>query len=781
MIEPPSRQPRGPSRPYSRLGGITAMASRSSAIVCVLWIVVLVFVVQSGAVAQTAIAQPDGDAPTYVADSLCAGCHSAEQTAWADSHHAHAMEEPGEASVRGDFDDAVFESGSAQYRFFRRDGAYVVETEGPDGQAGEFEIAYTFGWTPLQQYLVELDGGRLQALTVAWDTEAERWFDLADESAAPGDPLHWTGREYNWNFRCADCHSTNLIRDYDLESDSYDTTWSNVTVGCQACHGPGSAHLAWAQEGTEDEQSGALSDYGLVVPPGGEAQAEINACAQCHSRRRQITGHYVAGEPFLDHYMPERLDEGLYFPDGQIDDEVYVYGSFLQSRMYAKGVTCSDCHDPHSGDLLAEGNAVCTACHTETPPERFSSIRPLDYDSPAHHFHEVGKSGSACVDCHMPARTYMGVDPRRDHSFRVPRPDLSAKTGAPDACTGCHTDRDAAWAAARIAGWYGPDRRREPHFGEALALGRSGAPGAGDRLAALAGDDSQPGIARATAVEMLRRYLDEVTGPAVVASLDDPDPMVRIAALQALETVPPADRVEMAAPLLSDPVRAVRITAVRILAPVPAASFLGERRAAYLGAVEEFLASEHAAAERPEAHLNLGRYWTDQGNAEKAEAAYKTALRLAPGFIPGLINLSDLERARGRVDEEAELLEQAYALAPEDGSVLHALGLLRVRQGRHADALPLLGKAARLAPGAARYAHVYAVALESLGQPDEALSVRKAALTRHPYDVDLLAGLLQTQLGAGDMAGASESADRLLALRPRDAGLIRLRKQLDSR
>lgn len=741
----------------------------------VVGVVVSSIVIEADTAGKAADGQASDQSPAYVADDVCAGCHAGQQRTWSRSHHAHAMEVPDESSVRGDFDNVTFDAADGDYRFFRLGGRYFVETAGPDGKAGRFEIAYTFGWTPLQQYLVELDGGRLQALTVAWDTEANRWFDLAaDEPALPRDPLHWTGREHNWNFRCADCHSTGLRRNYDLETDSFRTTYSNVSVGCQACHGPGNAHVAWA----EGEQTGSAAAKGLAVRLNEDTSAEINICARCHSRRRQITDHYVAGEPFLEHYIPELLDEGLYFPDGQIHGEVYVYGSFVQSKMYQKGVTCSNCHDPHSGTPLADGNAVCTACHSETPPERFPSIRPLAYDSPDHHFHPNSGPGSFCVDCHMPSRTYMAVDPRRDHSFRVPRPDLSAKTGAPDACTGCHRDRDADWAAARIAGWYGPDRRQEPHFGEALAMGRTGAPGAGDRLATVVADETQPAIARATAVELLQRYLDGATRPTVIEALGDPDPMVRVAALQALRATEPTTRAELAAALLDDPVRAVRITAARILAPVPPEAFLGDRRASYQRAVDEYIVSELAAAERPEAHLNLGLYWAEQGDAGKAEEAYRTALRLAPEFTPALITLSDLQRRLGRADEESELLEQAFRMAPQDPSVLHALGLLRVRQGRHAEALPLLGKAAEYAPDSARYAHVYAIALDSLGQPDEAYRVRETALARHPYDVDLLAGLLRYQLGTGDRAGARTTVDRLLALRPRDAELARLKGQL---
>jgi predicted CXXCH cytochrome family protein len=716
---------------------------------------------------------PAAATASYVAETTCRGCHAAEFKAWQRSHHAHAMERPSDASVRGDFADTEFESGGTGYRFSKRNGDYYVSTEGPDGEPGEFRIAYTFGWTPLQQYLVELDKGRLQALTVAWDTEAETWFDLAeDDPAQPGDPLHWTGREYNWNFRCADCHSTDLRRNYDAETDSYDTTYSAVNVGCQACHGPGSGHIDWLGKGQPEAVENA--GFGVAV----SAEAELETCAQCHSRRRPITPHFVAGEPFLDHYVPDVLRDGLYFPDGQIDDEVFVYGSFLQSRMHQKGVTCSDCHDPHSGELWADGNAVCTACHNETPPDRFPTIKPLAYDSPAHHFHEEGQPGAFCVDCHMPARTYMTVDPRRDHGFRVPRPDLSEATDAPDACTGCHDDRDAVWAAQTIAEWYGEDRRREPHFGEAIALGRRGAPGARDALSALATDAEKPAIARATAVELLRQFVDARSAETVAAAAQDGDPLVRMAAMQALGAFPPDARADIAAPLLDDPLRAVRIAAARALAPVPSEAFLGDRRAPYQRAVDEYIDSELAVAERPESHLNLGLYWSEHGDAEASEAAYRRALELDPDFTPALINLAELYRATGRSEEEAMLLERAGEANPEDASVLHALGLLRVRQKRYDEALALLEKAAEAAPENSRFAHVYAVALDSMGRPEEAKAFRADALARDPYDVDLLGATLQQLLKDRDLYRARQIVDRLIALRPDDAELRALKDRL---
>ena len=320
-------------------------------------------------------------------------------------------------------------------------------------------IKYTFGVSPLQQYLVEFPDGRLQALPIAWDTRpmeqgGQRWFHLyPEEQITHDDELHWTRAAQNWNFMCADCHSTGVRKNYDPVADRFETQWAEIDVACEACHGPASRHLAWAEAKEagkpwdEDENKGLTvrlderRDITWTVDPAtGNAvrskprtsERELEVCAQCHARRGQIAEDYVPGKPFLDDYRPALLEPPLYYADGQQRGEVYKWGSFLQSKMYAKGVTCSDCHEPHSGKLRASGNAVCTGCHLQGK-----------YDTAEHHHHPPGSAGAACAACHMPTTTYMVIDPRHDHSLRVPRPDLSVEFGTPNPCTGCHTDRDA--------------------------------------------------------------------------------------------------------------------------------------------------------------------------------------------------------------------------------------------------------------------------------------------------------------------------------------------------
>jgi len=416
--------------------------------------------------------------PTFVGSEACAQCHPAEAKLWHSSQHKLAMQHASDASVLGDFSDASFDYYGVHSRFFRQDGKFFVETDGPDGKLATFELKYTFGVEPLQQYLVEFPDGRLQTLSIAWDTRSkeqggQRWFHLyPNEEIKHDDVLHWTKLNQNWNFMCAECHSTGVRKNYDAANDRFASTWAEISVGCETCHGQGSAHLAWAraQQSWWPFDKSELPAKGLLVrfderrdivwrqdPKTGNAarnftpallRKEVETCGLCHARRGEFSEDWLPGRWLSDTHLVSPLARGLYYADGQMEDEVYNYGSFKQSRMFAAGVTCGDCHEPHAAKLRAPGDGVCTQCHAAEK-----------YATAAHHRHESASAPLACASCHMPERTYMVVDRRHDHSFRVPRPDLSGRIGTPNACNDCHADKSAQWAASAIETWHGANRK----------------------------------------------------------------------------------------------------------------------------------------------------------------------------------------------------------------------------------------------------------------------------------------------------------------------------------
>jgi tetratricopeptide (TPR) repeat protein len=707
---------------------------------------------------------------SFVGSAACAGCHAEQVQAWQGSQHALAMQGATEDTVLGDFSGAKFTYRGVTSEFFRKDGAFVVRTDGPGGQLADFEVRHTFGIYPLQQYLLELPGGRLQALSIAWDARpreagGQRWFHLyPGERIDHLDELHWTRRQQNWNYMCADCHSTNVQKNYDASMNTYATTWSEISVGCEACHGPGSAHIRLAEEGRGGagltvalhERRGASwtidsTSGNARRNPARVSSRELDVCAQCHSRRGQFSNGYRAGEPLLDHYRPALLSAGLYHPDGQQRDEVYDWGSFLSSRMHAAGVSCSDCHEPHAARLRAPRNAVCGQCHQSSK-----------YEATSHHFHAQGSAGSECVACHMPTETYMGVDPRHDHSFRIPRPDASVALGVPNACGHCHDDRSPDWAAAEIRRRHSQPNPGFQTFAESFAAADRGDPGSSVALAAIVADPAHSAIARASALNRLALRPGRIAIDAAAAVLQDPSPLVRAAALEALEALPPLER-RVALPLLGDPVRTVRLAAANLLAPL-AADALGTHAPAFGRTASEYVAAERFNSDRPENRTNLGSFLTERGDNAAAEAEYRAALSLDDRFVPASVNLADLQRMQGLEAEAEATLRAALAASPGNADLLHSLGLSLVRQQRNADAVRELAAATRAAPDNPRYAYVYAIALHSQGRVQDAIDELERGLDGAPADRDILAALAQFHADNGNDERAATIRDRLQQL-----------------
>lgn len=624
--------------------------------------------------------------PGYIADSACAACHPRQAAAWQGSKHDLAMQPASPARVLGDFDGARFGAAPHSATFLRRDARLYVRTDGPDGRPAEFPVTHAFGLRPLQQVLLPLPGGRLQAFDIAWDTVRRQWFSLhPDDAFAPGSPLHWSGRYQNWNLMCGECHTTAYRKGYDEAGDRYRTRYTAPHVGCQACHGPGRDHADSARR--HDGAPTPTANRAL-----GHAHGQVDQCAACHARRTRLVEDAVPGQPFLDNYIPDNLRTGLYQPDGQQLDEVFEYGSFRQSRMYQAGVACSDCHDPHAGRLRADGNALCVRCHGETPDPRFPGLQAKRYDAPQHHFHATGQPGSQCVDCHMPSRDYMVVHGRRDHAIRIPRPDLTRRTGAPDACQGCHADRPAGWAAAAIDEHHGP-RHRPEHYGEIIAAARSGEPGAGARLAALAADPQHNAIVRATAIETLAG----LGGRPPEAAYADPDPVVRSTAAAALAARPPAERLSHLPALLADPLRAVRIAAARGLAGLPDGLLSADQLALRRRGLDEFIAAQQAMADMPSAQINLALLHIDLGNPTAAERHYRRAIAQERSANAARLGLARL-LAADQPDAAARVLRDGIATSTRPAELHFALGLLAGERKDWNGAETELRRAAELAP-----------------------------------------------------------------------------------
>ncbi|MCD4683556.1 MAG: tetratricopeptide repeat protein [Bacteroidales bacterium] len=711
--------------------------------------------------------------PHFVGKETCIDCHKLEYDLWIGSDHDLAMDFANDSSVRGDFNNAEFEYNGEVHKFYKRDNRYYVYTDGPDGNMQEFEVKYTFGSHPLQQYLVEFPGGRLQTLPLTWDTISKSWYHMAgavypDEEVDHTNWLHWTNQAQNWNGMCADCHSTNLKKGFDINTETFNTTWSEINVSCEACHGPSSEHLKWAN--LPEMARPQNTNTGLIVQTNDiDNRRYVDLCARCHTRRSALKDYDFDWTDLLDHMIPELPREPMYFSDGQILEEDYVFGSFTQSRMYMEDVKCNDCHNVHSGKLILNGNDLCLQCH-----------RSDVYDTYNHHFHkyageaslmvvdEFGKEsnvgdGAQCINCHMPGRYYMGVDYRRDHSFRVPRPDLSDQLETPNACTQCHANQSNTWAAGYLKKWYGESAN--PHYGIALAAGTHMLPGAFDKLLRLTTDDLYPVIVRATALSLIGENYPDSSKIALKNSLKDMESLIRYTAIHHFPLSSMED-VDDLIPLLNDPVKAVRFEVAVVLSMVPEEQFPEKSKRALQNALEEYREAMEYSADFAASRHNLGNFYNNTGDPTKAMEQYKAAIRIDNLFYPAKVNLAMIYNQQGENEKAEILLKNVVENHPEILDVYYSLGLLLAEMQKYDEAVNYLEQAGRLMPDRARVFYNLGLIYQYQNQNNKAEKALKQTLIIEPDNFDFLFALADFYVKTNQFEKAKPVAQKLADLYP---------------
>ncbi len=705
-------------------------------------------------------------------------------TQWQKSDHFHAMQVAKSVNVLGDFADVEIEFHGITTRFFKQQDSFFIETLDQNNAVRVFKVLYTFGHDPLQQYLVDIGAGRLQAFNIAWDSRSrenggQRWFHLQPQAdISPDHPFFWQGHFQNWNGRCAECHSTDLRKNYNPESNSYNTLWSEINVACEACHGPGSEHVALARAGNITIDDTGLTRKGqstqwlfaagdaIANPKNQVDETEIDMCGGCHSRRLPISTH-TPGAAYHDENMIALLSPDLYFPDGQIEDEVFVLGSFLQSKMYQQGVRCTNCHNPHSGEVKLPGNTLCNQCHLATT-----------FDQREHHGHQQNTEASQCVNCHMPARTYMGVDDRRDHSFVIPR-QAADNDATPSPCADCHSAQSKNWINQNIIN-QNIKANTKDHWSQANIQSRNFNMQSIRGLAAHAADKSLAPIVRATLIEQLANYPSRFTLDAVTPSLANKDPMIRRAAIGALSFLPPADRWTLLKPLAGDENKSVRYqVAATMVDALPALSQADRNQ--LTGLINEYEQALKISEDSPATQIAQANLAMQQNQLIEAEQHFKRALQISPGFVPALLNFAEFLRATGRDAASAPHLLKALSVAPDSAAAQHAWGLHLVRQKRIEDALPFLKTAATIEDAQPRFSYVYAVALDSIGETDLALEHLKASDQRWPNQIDTLSTLLIYADKQHQLASNMRYLSKLSALSPSSPLVRKLMQKYQSR
>jgi len=682
------------------------------------------------------------DETKYIGKERCKDCHQKEYKAWLGSHHDKAMDVATDSTVLGDFKNAEFKFNGIISKFFKRGGKFFVRTNGPGGIIDDFEITHTFGFTPLQQYLIPFEKGRYQCLPIAWDSEQNRWFSLVEVTYGenipePADWLYWTNNGQNWKGMCAECHSTNLQKNFNSETKEYNTTFSEIDVSCEACHGPGSKHEEWAN--LPEMARVTDNNFDLLVKTSNiDNKQYVDLCAYCHSRRSSLSSQDFTNGHSMDMIIPRVLDEN-YYPDGQILEEDYVYGSFVHSKMYDNDVQCNDCHDVHSGKRLFDGNKLCAQCH-----------QPEVYDSYSHHFHkvkgeignpvilndrtyEVGE-GALCVNCHMPGKYYMGNDFRNDHSFKIPRPDLTISIGTPNSCNQCHENKSTSWAENYITKWYG--QKRKPHFGTTFALGRNADTSVLKDIIKIAKNGLHLPIVRATAVSLLVNYNGEESLNTIIWALNDDEPLVRYNAVHAFYNQEPDIVLKYLLPLLNDPIKSIRIEAGFKLSSIPN-EMIPKGKVKLLGnVIEEYIDAMHYSTDFVASRHNLGILNTNLQKHELAAKNYYEAIQIDSLFYPSKVNLSAVLNRLGRNDEAEIVLRDILKKHPEFYDSYYSLGLLLAEKQKYEESVTFLKKASDLLPNRSRVFYNLGKMLQFLERNSEAEDALIKAIQIEPNNLD---------------------------------------------
>lgn len=650
----------------------------------------------------------------YVGESACIQCHQTEYNDWIGSHHDWSMKLPTKETMLGDFNNVTFEGEGEKYFFYQNSNGYFVDYTPENGIKKQYKVAYTFGVTPLQQYLIEFPDGKYQTLRATWDVIKKEWYNqYKGQQISTDDWLHWTKGGQNWNTMCAECHSTNLHKNYDPANDSFTTTYSIINVSCEACHGQGKAHVQWA---SKENPTGNTQ-----IKVGGVGQtAQMNMCAGCHSRRVKLTEVMEPVKKYYNQFALQTINSEYYYPDGQIKEEDYVYGSFLQSKMYHNRVKCSDCHNIHSLKLKTKGNTLCLQCHLPT------------YNSPSHHFHESGTPSTECVSCHMIGKTYMGNDFRRDHSFRIPRPDQSIEYKTPNACTECHEDKSDQWAADWIVKWYGSNRA--DHFSDHL-LKASRPPysdEAKEEVIQFINNLDYPAIARAAAIEYYPSFSSENELKMLIATIRDSSALVRYYALNKLQAFPLEQRVDIALAAMNDSTKLLRTAAAWLIVELPIEQFPQEYHNRINKSNNELLQMLNANADFPLGRLRFGDYYVRKNNLQKAINEYEMALKMDSLLTPLYGNLATVYNRLGENSKALNTLTKLIKVEPEYARGYYLRGLLYNEIDQPENAAIDLKKALELDPDEFRYYYNLANLYVKMNSLEEALKVIESGLRINP-------------------------------------------------
>jgi tetratricopeptide (TPR) repeat protein len=701
----------------------------------------------------------------YAGSKSCIECHGKFYQLWATSRHGLAMQpytpEFARANLTPPTQDLVI--GKYRYRADIGSKAGWVLSTGPKGKKKKFPILHALGGKNVYYFLTPLERGRLQTLPVAYDVRTKKWFDTAASgvrhfgSGPPEEPVHWQEWPYTFNTACFNCHVSQFSSNYDLVSDTYRTTWAEAGINCETCHGPSKEHNKVMQAAPQGQAPPDLK----IISVKKFTHAQHNAsCGSCHAKTSPLTTVFPPGDRFFDHFDLVTLENPDYYSDGRDLGENYTYTTWLMSPCVKAGkLDCLKCHTSSGRYRFkdeAKANDACLPCHAEQVAKAAEHIH-----------HPADKQGvpSTCVSCHMPLTSFARMN-RSDHSMRPPAPAATLRFGSPNACNLCHKDKDAAWADQKVRQWRVRDY-------QAPVLHRAGLIEAArqrnwQKLPEILAYITSPERDEVFAASLLRLTMaapDERVRPTWLQALQDPSPLVRAAAAEALSVRGSQESFQALVSAAGDSYRLVRVRAAASLAPYPAAWLQGEDQDKVKKATAEYLASLTARPDQWTSHYNLGNYYLNRGEVKQALAAYDTALKIEPRAAMVMVNAAMVYAQTGEKKQAEKFLLKAIKVAPDNAAAHFNLGLLQAEQNRVKDAARELRAALRLDPKMAPAAYNLCI-LTAKDQPAEALSWCRKAVELNPQEPRYAYTLAFYQKERQDLKGAAATLKDLLAQRP---------------
>jgi tetratricopeptide (TPR) repeat protein len=705
----------------------------------------------------------------YSGSASCRECHEKFYQLWSTSRHGLAMQ-----PYTGDFAQARLSPqlspvviGKLKYRADVVRG--LVTEAGPQGTTS-YRIEQVLGGKNVYYFLTPLKRGRLQTLPVAYDVNRKEWFDTAASGVRhfPGRererPVHWKESPYTFNTSCYGCHVSQLSTNYQLKTDTYKTTWAESGINCETCHGSSVEHNRVMKEAPQGKPP---KDLKIISVKKFTVEQHNSACSTCHLKGTPLTTTFTPGDRLFDHFDLVTLENPDYYPDGRDLGENYTYTSWLMSPCAKSGkLSCIQCHTSsgrYRFKTEEKANEACMPCHENKVQ-----------DPTVHTRHQPNSPGNKCVSCHLPLTSFARMN-RSDHSMRPPTPAATIAYKSPNACNGCHPDKDAAWADRLVRQWRHRDYQAPVLKQAALLDGarRRDWSKLPEMLEAIAGP-GRDAVFAASLLRLLPGSQDSRTQEAVLKALKDPSPLVRAAAAENLGLNLSPKTAAALIEATGDDTRLVRVKAAASLSGYPLERLKGEEAKRLEKANMEYLAFIQARPDQWTAHYNLGNYYLSRGELQPAVESFKTAIRMEPQAVLAMVNTSIAYSRLGDNRKAEESLQQALKAAPDSGAANFNMGLMKAEQKDLKQAERYLRAAFKADPQMAQAAYNLGILL-SRDRPEEAIRFCRKAAELQPEEPRYSFTLAYYLYKQGENRQATAILDTILEKHPnyRDAQMLK--------